>query len=170
MSRIKPCQWDLGILDLDQNIEYLPKPIPIARDVEITKLIVRHLNSGEAAALVANLSDDQAMVLQVFAERMASYAIRQNSADILQSALVALLLSIVKSEPRESLIVMPIFCDAMLRLKTDPSSFLESLRRKVGDPLFAPLKQFMKRADKSLENMGYVVSSDAGGFRYVRNS
>lgn len=160
---------DLDILSPEQNCGYLPKPIPNSRDHDIVDLLSRCMASQTLPRLQRSIRDGQAMVLRVFAERMASAAIRNTSATQLRLGLVALLLTFEQAEARDGFAILPLFNDAIERLHLDPSGFTESVRQTVGDRIAMPFTEFQRRSDKSLQAMGYGEGMDGDGFRYVRN-
>jgi len=160
---------DLEPLNLDQNLGYGPKPIPVSRDQEIGDLLSRCIASQTLARLHRSIQDGHAMVLRAFAERTASAAVRSGSATQLRIGLVALLLTLDGAEARDGWTILPLFYDAIARLRLDPSVFIESVRQTIGDRLVVPFAEFLRRSDKSLKAMGYSAGTDADGFRYVRN-
>lgn len=169
MTSLTPKNADLGVLDPNLNIGYLPKPIPQPRDHEIEDILAQHMACGSFARLCHSISRGNARVLHAFAERMATAAIRNNSPGQLNFGLIALLLGQAASDSRDGLTVFPLFLDAMTKLRLDPHEIAESVRQAIGDRLTAPLVEFMKRSDKSLQSMGYSEGADDDGFRYIRN-
>ena len=155
---------DLEILDLDQNVGYLPKPIPALRDREISDLLSRTIANSALATLHHRVEEGHAMVLQVFAERMATAAVRNKEPAFLRVGLTALLLTLAKP-----LMILPLYCDAVSKLHIYSSRFADALRGTVGDRMIAPFTEYMARADRSLKSMGYGEGVDADGFRYLRN-
>jgi hypothetical protein len=118
-----------------------------------------------------NLQEGYDVVLRVFAERMASAAVREKDPSLLRLGLIALLLSWSVSDYRESLMVMTLFYDAVGRLGLDMDSFTTEIRETIGDGLLTPVAQYLKRSEKnkSLQSMGYSAGADSDGFRYLRN-
>jgi hypothetical protein len=110
-------------------------------------------------------------VLKVFAERMATAAVRDQAPDTLLLALIALLLAWAGPDERDLLLVFPLVYDAAGRLDLDKESFFGSVSKTVGDQVYSPWANFLGRSEhnKSLEVMGYTVGSDKDGFRYKRN-
>lgn len=160
---------DLHSLNPEENLGYLPKPIPVPRDGEIAALLSRTISEHSLAKLQRRMTDGHATVLRAFAERMATAAVRSRDPEQLRTGLVALLLAIGSTDSREGFLLLPLFFDAMLKLGIDPSSFAHSMRHVVGDRLVAPYSEFMSRSDKTLASMGYEEGADNEGFRYVRN-
>jgi len=169
MSTNKSEDIDLDVLSPENNTGYLPRPIPVIRDGQIADLLSRSMAEYSLARLSLRLTDGHAMVLRAFAERMASAAVRNRSPEQLRIGLIALLLGIGRADLREGLAVLPLFHNGLLKLHIDPPAFADSVRQTVGDRLADPFVQFMNRADKTLEAMGYQEGVDTDGFRYVRS-
>jgi hypothetical protein len=159
----------LDVLNPGDNIGYLPKPIPTIRDRQIEDLLLQSIADHSLATLSRRLTDGHGMVLRVFAERMASSAVRYRSQEQLRVGLIALLLGLGRADSREGLLVFPLFFDAMIKLSIVPLAFGDSVRQVVGDRLWEPFGQFMHRSDKSLKAMGYQAGTDGDGFRYLRD-
>lgn len=161
---------DLEILRPEANPGYLQAPLPTSRDGEIIALLSQVIAEDRVAEFAHQLLEQQGLVLRVFGERMASAAVRNKDPALLKTAAIGFLLDVSYSDVRDVLIVLPLFCDAIKRLKLNAKSFCKSVRAITGEQLASPLEKFLKRKeqDKSLEAMGYIASADADGFRYVR--
>jgi hypothetical protein len=162
-------QTRLKVLAPAANQGYLPQP-PNARDGEIADLMNKVVAERAVAQFARDIEGGHARVLAVFAERMASAAIRNPDPELLRLGLIALLLSFRHDDSREALIVFPLFCNGLRKLKVDQDLFLTEIRETIGDLLVAPLIEFLKRpeADRSLDSMGYSEGADGDGFRFVR--
>jgi hypothetical protein len=106
----------------------------------------------------------------VFSERMASFAIRRVDEETLRLGLQALLLAWRGPDSRGTLVVFPLFYDAIGKLGVNSELFVSSLRRISGDELISPFTTFLSRPGSSsnLATVGYVEGSDSDGFRYLR--
>jgi hypothetical protein len=171
MSGSTPDTFDLEVLEPDANRGYLPQPIPIARDSEITKLLLQIIDEHHWVLFTRHILDGHALVLRAFAERMASAAVRNRNPELLRVGLIALLLSWRGADLRETLTVCPLFCDAARRIGVDLAVVVASIRQMIGDEPAAPFIEFAKRSEssKSLQAMGYAAGADDEGFRYLRN-
>ena len=171
MNGIEHNELILDILEPTANRGYLPRPIPTERDSEITKLLSQIIHNNEVARFAHNLKEGHRVVLRVFAERMASSAVREKDPSLLRLGLIAILLSWGASESREALTIMPLFYDAVGRLGLNLDSFAAEIRETIGDKVISPLAEYLRRAekDKSLQSMGYSAGVDSDGFRYLRN-
>jgi hypothetical protein len=163
--------FNLEILKRDVNLGYGPKSIPSDRDGDIEKLLYDIISSRWITGFRSQLEDGQSDVLNCFAERMASAAVRRKDPETLQMGLIALLLSWRRDDSREALLVCSLFVDAMIRLQLTDDAFLTPIRQTIGAPLMRPFDLFLKRPtkDKGLEAFGYSAAADTDGFRYVRN-
>jgi hypothetical protein len=171
MSNAACDEFNLGILTPDLNRAYLPQPIPTARDGEICTLLSLTIADHRVARFAHCLEDGHAMVLRAFSERMASAAVRARDPEKLRLGLIALLLAWPGPDSRDSLTILPLFCDASGILGLDSASFVATVRQSIGDQLSAPFVEFLTRSDKnqSLKSMGYSRGADKDGFRYIRN-
>jgi hypothetical protein len=171
MNGIAHDDFSLEVLEPAVNRGYLSQVIPIARDEEIGGLLSQVMDEHRVARLTRCLQDGHAAVLRVFAERMASKAVRNHDVVALRLGLIALLLSGQRSDSRETILLFPIFYDAVRRIGLEIMPFAASIQQIIGDLLTAPLIEFLQRSetDKSLHAMGYSVGADADGFRYQRD-
>jgi hypothetical protein len=162
---------DLTPLDRARNHGYLQLPIPTMRDAEIADLLTRIGDTRAIPAMMRSLTEGHCEVLRVYAERMASAAVREGDKSLLETGLVALLLTWGSSEAREGLLVLPLFVDAVQRLGLKNRQFVDSVQSELGELACRPFVRFLNRSetDRSLASMGYEVGKDAEGFRYVRN-
>lgn len=162
---------DLSILDPTINRCYLPLPIPVPRDYEIVALLSRVVAENRLARFTRQLEEGHAVVLRVFAERVAAAAVRSGDTALLHWAVIGLLLSWRGPDCRETLVVFPVLYDAILRMGIEVGPFVASIRQTVGDQMAQPMNEFLRRSDhdKSLQAMGYTIGTDRDGFRYIRN-
>lgn len=162
---------DMRILEPDANRGYLPLPIPAPRDGEIVSLLSRVIAENKLARFARDLAEGHTIVLRVFAERVATAAVRNSDTALLRLAMIGLLLSWRGPDCRETLVVFPVIYDAIRRLGADIESFVGSVRETAGDQLTAPWVEFLRRSehDRSLKAMGYTTGTDSDGFRYMRN-
>jgi hypothetical protein len=171
MSDNEPVAVDLNVLEPDANQGYLPRAIPTSRDDEIARLLSQVLAEDRVAQFARQVGEGHSAVLRAFAERMATAAVRRQDPALLRLGMIALLLPWPGPDSRETLLIFPLFYDAIQRIGFDGESFIAAIRQLVGDQPIAPFVQFLQRSEpsKSLEAMGYAVGSDQDGFRYVRN-
>ena len=146
--------------------------LPSALDQEV-QVFVDGLSRGGppvVALAIAHATEAGQRVLRAYAERMASLAVRQGDAMLLQRALVAIVVGGLYRNEREALLVMPLIEDSAKRIRVQPSVLFEEAAGIVGHPGTANLVLWLGRKSENREllSMGYVVGADAGGFRYVR--
>lgn len=149
----------------DQNRGYGLLPIPSGRD----RAALDWIGSATEEDL-ARLTSDHWAVLRVFAERMASWAVRSENGEVLERGLLALALAGL-GESADSLTVLPLFDHAARRLKMDPAPLFLMVGERVGGEAQKALVSFLGRSDedRSLAAMGYQEGRDRDGFRYQRN-
>ena len=143
---------------------------PDSRDEQIDHYIETLRASGPAAVRVAldTASDSGRQVLQSYAERAASRAVRDRSRSTLVLGLFALVVGGLEGNALESLTGMPLIEDAAKRLGLEPSDVFEDVADVVGHPGSVNLMIWLSRApeDRTLECMGFEAFLDDSGFRY----
>ena len=102
---------------------------------------------------------------------MASLSVRHGGRDVLDRALVAVVVGGLDSNAHEALMVMPLIEDASRRIGVEPQELFSGAATLVGQPGATNLMLWLSREDenRTIEGMGYVVSSDDQGFRYRLN-
>ena len=163
-------EFCLAVLDPTDNRGYLQKRIPDRRDKEIGELISRVLKETQVARFSHSIEARHAVVLRVYAERMASTAVRTRDYQLLRLGLVGLLLTNCEPESRETLTIFPLIIDALRKLSVEPAALVSSVRLLIGEQLTRPFVDFANRSEveKSLQIMGYKEGVDDEGFRYIR--
>jgi hypothetical protein len=162
-----------SILETKANHGYGPKPIPIERDFEINEFLdaVIAASPEERADLIASLDALHAPVLRAFAERMASFAVRQRSSEPLRRGLLALALGGAADDEREMIMVLPLIYRSAQLIDADPDSLFGETSQALGGGTASELiRDFPARSveDRSLTAFGFTEGRDADGFRYVR--
>jgi hypothetical protein len=101
---------------------------------------------------------------------MASLAVRRTSKEDLWRGLVAIAAEGWAEDTRENLAVLSLLHDATIRLGLEPRAFFEQLRPYTSKAIADAVESFPARTPeaKTIAAMGYVVGSDADGFRYQR--
>jgi hypothetical protein len=125
----------------------------------------------ERRRVIKGADEMLARVAFVFAEHMASLAVRRGSADDAFRGIVALAaFEGSAGDPREALLVLPLLYDAELRLGRDPRADFERARATLDARAVEWLEGFLMRSErnKSIEVMGYRVGAEPDGFRYER--
>ncbi len=150
--------------------EYYQQPIPSEVDEGINNILASLSTSDLAGReLIADgVAGDEARVLGLFAERMASLAVRENSIEPVKQGLLALLLYARTEDPRDVLLVLSLLHDAVIKTSGTPKSIFAEASSIIGDAGY--LNDFLNRSneDKSIDAMGYKESKNEEGFLYVR--
>jgi hypothetical protein len=152
---------------------YFWNAIPDPLDLEISRFIDRFTVSPDSERVEAAevFTDKQALMLDAFAVRMASLAVRRGSIAPIKWGLVALTLDCGKFDDRETIPSLPPLYDAALRIEVDSRALFESvaaLARVYCGAFVAHLGQFhdLPHKTRSLFAARVVASTDADGFRY----
>jgi hypothetical protein len=152
---------------------YFWNAIPDPLDLEISGFMSRFMASPDSERVEAAevFSDRQALMLDAFATRMASWAVRRRSSAPIAWGLLALSLDCGKFDIRETLPdFIPLF-DAALRIEVDSRTLFESVAAlaEVYCRYFAAhLRRFhdLSLTARSLSAARMFESADGDGFRY----
>lgn len=157
------------ILDPSLNAGYLDNPLPTGRDADIIQLLKTTVSDRSLEELAGDLSHRNVPVLVVFAERMASLAVRAHQVAALRAGLMAVSLCFSIGAGREAQMVLPLLWRSAELLGVDPMAEFSKARRP-GEAGGEILRQFSRRQpeDRAIKAMGYVEASDEDGFRYRR--
>jgi hypothetical protein len=161
-----------GAVIEDQTRRFYQQPIPCELDHKVSNL-VRLVRGASQPALLAFLAHDKegfSWRLLVFADRMASLAVRENSRDRVLEGLHALIVG-YKVDMRDAIAVMAVLHDAATKVGASPDElFLEAAA--LGDNSAArAIAEFTKRTpnNKSLKVFpSYKEGKDKDGFRYIQ--
>lgn len=159
------------MLDLKFTEGYLKWSIPHERDGEIARIVDRFARDIEQGCPRAPLNGDQGQALAVFAERMASLAVRDRDPEYIRRGLLALgLAASVSYDVREEILVMSLLWRSAVLLGIDAAHLFTSIGAVLNGRGGQQLASFAQRSPEhqSIEAMGYVVGSDDAGFRYRR--
>jgi hypothetical protein len=149
---------------------YFPAEIPSDSDRQL-KAALQSL--GDERALrneIPDLSVINAQFLGAFAERAASWAVRERSAELLDTGLTAAVLGHGVQGGHEILMFLPLLWRSAELMGCDPSSVFAEARRRVGADSGLVLEAFSARSpeDKSIGEMGFIEGEFDGGFVFRR--
>jgi hypothetical protein len=150
--------------------DYLHAPIPTEDDAAIRSFVRNAAANGSSENAFA-LTDAEALVLVLFAERMAALAVRENSGQHVKDGLLALAIEAGNLDLSESLGSTSVLWDAATRVMQDPESvFAECCQRAPESEFLDALRHFLRcpPEERSLEAWAYEVFTDCEGFRYQR--
>lgn len=163
---------DLSALAPERNIGYGNWPLPSERDTEFAKLVEQLAGPPGTSQALSQLSIDQGRVLNAFAERMASLAVRQHSELDLRHGLLAWAIAVSRSsiDVRDALLVLPLLWRSAQIIGLNPKREFIAIGQVVGGSGGKQLMEFPNRSeqDQRIEVMGYVEGTDGEGFRYKR--
>lgn len=159
---------DLDDLRPERNPGYLAKRIPDPLDSEIASLVDTAREAGGWADLRARVGQEHESLFRLFAERMASEAVRLGNVEPLEQALIALAAGGLERDSREAMLIVPLVYRSAELLGEDPARLFEEVAALLGGPTADTLRGFLQRPDRSIGAMGYIESNDEDGFRYRR--
>jgi hypothetical protein len=152
---------------------YFWNAIPDPLDIEISGFIDRFMASPASERVEAAdvFTDRQALMLDAFATRMASWAVRRGSSEPITWGLVALTLDCGKFDYRETIPNFVPLYDAALRIEVDSRVLFESvapIAQVYCEYFAAHLRQFhdLPASARNLSAARMSESTDADGFRY----
>jgi catechol 2,3-dioxygenase-like lactoylglutathione lyase family enzyme len=156
-----------------RNQGYGDAPIPAARDDELAArleaLIAGDAEDRDAAA--SRLGPAYTATLLEFAERMATFAVRERRGRPVLHGLLALGLAWRgAADVRDAVPVMGLLHGAASRAGGDPGGLFHEAAALCPADVAGVFRDFLTRPDLDGidEEMGYVASSDRDGFRYRR--
>lgn len=160
-----------AILEPARNANYGREELSSARDRRIHDLLLGVNDSAAFTAAVRLLPRDADRVLNAFAERAASIAVRVGDRRELRVGLLAAALAQAATrEPREGVAALVLLHRASVMLGDDPAQDFGAVAKLAGAD-GSGLLGFLRRspADKTIEAMDYREGEDKGGFRFMRN-
>ncbi len=160
----------LALLKMALDTAYYQQAIPSKVDEGINNMLASLSTSdpAELELIADDVAGDEARVLGLFAERMASLAVRENSIEPVKQGLLALLLYARTEDPRDVLLVLSLLHDAVIKTSGTPKKVFDEASLIFGGA--GLLDDFLNRSDedKSIDAMGYEESKNDEGFLYVR--
>lgn len=149
--------------------KYSPQTIPGPRDTEIAELISTVVSREDFDNLASGLDLDSGRILNLFAKRAASLAVRRDDAEWIRLGLIAALLSGTVEDYREIARTNSLLFRAAELLGSDPVALFESAAG-LADSDGAETARLFAHADESARSisvMGYREGTDEDGFRFL---
>jgi len=159
------------ILDPAENVNYGKQALPSERDRQIRDLLVRVGDQRAFGELTGLVPRGGWSVLNVFAERVASLAVRHQDAHELRVGLLAAAAAYLLTDDfREVMPTLALLYRAAELTGHDPDSEFFTTNELCGGQE-GPLLDFLRRApaDKTIAVMGFKEGEDQHGFRFTRN-
>lgn len=143
-------------------------PLPIKAESELLSVLESfcHLSQGEVRLIRKRLTEDLADLLPAFAVRMASYAVRENSAIILQTAFVSLTLE-DKADNRGIIVALCLVCDAARRINFSAEQFFLLVKKAPPSRRKLMTQYLKKRRNQEVFVMSFEPTITPAGFLYV---
>jgi hypothetical protein len=129
-------------------------------------------DSDLRSAVRTAVTEPHVPTLRGYAERMASLAVREGSSEpaVLGLTALALAMEVETLDVRDSLLILPLLYDALVRVGAAPEKTFEEVAELDLGRGSDLVRAFFRRApeNRSITSMGYRVGSDSDGFRYER--
>jgi hypothetical protein len=160
-------------LKVENNQGFGLLPIPRPRDGEIEALLCSWmaLDAQARQASAQGILEEQRFTLLGYSERMASLAVRKRDQRLVVLGLVALGVDGWRlGDWRDNALLISLHYDAAQRIAADAGALFENAASLLPPKPASALRSFLRRpaVDKTIEAMGYVVETNADGFRYRR--
>lgn len=150
---------------------YYKSKLPNGKDDEITKLVeVYKAARPEDRLTIANgLTGQQANWLDTYGFRMSMLSVRQGSADLLKSGLIALLMTMKIKDWRESIMSTSVLYRAAELLHVGDAAIRDAAKYAPDAETNERLLDYLKRTDddKTVEAMGFRELTGKNGLIFV---
>lgn len=149
--------------------EYSPQAVSGPRDGEIARLISAVVSRKDFDNLASGLDLDSSRILNLFAKRAASLAVRRGDVEWVRLGLIAVLLSGTVEDYREIARTNSLLFRAAELVGSDPATLFESAA-ELADSDGAETARLFAHADESARSisvMGYREGTDEDGFRFM---
>ena len=151
---------------------YLQRSLPCELDVAVTSVVDDYIagTESERATVRAAFDTGQSFGWLVYAERMASLALRTMSRLVLLQGLVALIIEGFRLDARENIPILSLLNRSAEKMGIDPSVLFNEATRLAPEPTATQFKKFSDRSpdQKSINAMGYQELESEGGLLYIR--
>jgi len=148
---------------------YADARIPNQRDIAIESLIERARQDGQLQELVAAIKPrNDSYILNLYARRMATLAVRRGDAGYIRVGLLALSVARQKTvDSRNDIRAQALLWRSCELLGLDPKAEFEAIPVEFNSASTF-ITSWLRRspADKQLAAVGYIESSDDDGFLY----
>lgn len=150
---------------------YLESSLPTEMDHGFSHLcaLYRQADEGSRSAASQSLDQGRASWLNVFAYRMSMLAVRWQSAELLNDALIALLIIAHRDDRHNFLMTLSIAHHSASKLGNPDSLFRDAVRHACDSESAGLLLGFLERTsqDKRIEIMGFQEIAGQNGVIYV---
>ncbi len=148
------------------------KPIPDKFDEQFTKLIRWYVDSDPTTRnqFRESISQEHSSYLLGYAERMASYAVRVNDKKYIEYGLAAIAIENYIVDKRDSLTIIPLLYNSLLKLEEDPQSVFLRSASYASEQISRTFLSYAQSnpKDVTIKEMGYVETDTPEGFAYKR--
>lgn len=148
---------------------YAPEAIPGPRDAEIASMLSSVATRQDFDSLASSLDLRSGRIMNLFAKRMASLAVRTGDAAWIRRGLVAALLSSTVEDYREIARTHSLLFRAAELVGVDPVALFDSAAA-IASSDAAEAARLFAHADESARSiavMGYTEGTDDDGFRFI---
>jgi hypothetical protein len=152
---------------------YLDAPLPAPLDAALGTIVERFAEGDEQMrdAIRESLTLDAAKALAVYAERMASQAVHDDSSGALLHGLVAVGIASAREYEKELMILLPLFDHSARKIGIDSDALFENAAEILGQdaPKWIPEYPERNEAERDLGAMGYEERPQENGLLYARD-
>lgn len=157
-------------LDSQTALDYYQQDLPSDADTRLYDIVqtVRDADAPQRQAFISSLSEPQRALFGLFAHRAATLAVRLESPDWLENAILA---SVIANTPvpesRNIDLQLAILHHCARKLNRSPIELFDWAATYAAEPLAAHLEQFGRRDDIALKKFGWVERRTPDGVRYA---
>jgi hypothetical protein len=152
---------------------YLQRPLPNELDDRVAAMLDAYVKASTSAKseITTTIGPEQTWGLLAYAERMAILSVRQQSRDLLEKALLALVVEGFRWDAREDMLILSLINHSAVKVGADPRQLFEGAARHASPQVAQHLREFIGRRpeDNSIQAMGYSEETTPEGFSYARN-
>lgn len=145
--------------------------LPSLLDDRITQFIESVVTGAPhvGRSAIETASESGRGVLRAYAGRSAMLAVRQSRRELLERALIAIVIGGMSFEDHEAMIQMSLIDDAGQRLGADLGNLTTKVERVLGTAATEGLRVWNQRdlSSREISTMGYAAGNGSDGFRYV---
>ena len=155
----------------DPLADYARRRIPAPGDEVVRRLLgrIRDADPATRGAIWPGVTERRGWHCLVFAERMATLAVRTRDPEHAREGLDAATVGARAFDHRDAIIRLSLLHDALTRIGRPPAPYFAAAEDIADDSFVDELRSFPHRAEanRTIAVMGYAEGADKDGFRYV---
>lgn len=150
---------------------YEMEPLPSPTDKAVADAVrsILALDTEERSRLSGALSDADYAILALFAERMATEAVRAKSSEAIRLGLAAMALIANPPDIRDYLVLLPLLNRSAVLVGAEPRALFAEAAHIASTDLGKAMQSYSEQPEvPTIQQMGYFEDGAGETFRYVR--